>query len=55
MAANGMKTFSGVTVGLIGGIIGIHGSLSLSAAVLFVVLGGLMVFGARTQKVVGAA
>jgi MFS family permease len=54
MAANGMKTFSGVTVGLIGGIIGIHGSLSLSAAVLFVVLGGLMVFGGRTDKVVGA-
>jgi hypothetical protein len=54
MAANGMKTFSGVTVGLIGGIIGIHGSLSLSAAVLFVVLGGLMVFGGRTDKVAGA-
>jgi hypothetical protein len=55
MAANGMKTFSGVTVGLIGGIIGIHGSLSLSAAVLFVVLGGLMVLAVRSDKVVGSA
>jgi MFS family permease len=55
MAANGMKTFSGITVGLIGGIIGIHGSLSLSAVVLFIVLGCLMVFGARTDKVAGAA
>jgi MFS family permease len=54
MAANGMKTFSGVTVGLIGGIIGIHGSLSLSAAVLFVALGCLMVFGGRADKAVGA-
>jgi len=54
MAANGMKTFSGVTVGLIGGIIGIHGSLSLSAAVLFVVLGLLMVLAVRSDKVVGA-
>lgn len=49
MAANGMKTFSGITVGMLGGLIGIHGSLSWSAAVLFVVLGCLMVFGARTR------
>jgi hypothetical protein len=42
-------------VGIIGGIIGIHGSLSLSAAVLFVVLGCLMVFGARADEVAGAA
>ena len=48
MAANGMRTFSGVTVGMIGGLIGIHSSLSLSAAVLFVVLGCLMMFGTRT-------
>lgn len=47
MAASGMRTFSGVTVGMIGGLIGIHGSLSLSATVLFVALGGLMAFGVR--------
>ncbi len=52
MAANGMRTFSGITVGMIGGLIGIHRSLSLSAAVLFIAIGGLMVFGARTHAVV---
>jgi MFS family permease len=54
MAANGMKTFSGVTVGMLGGLIGIHGSLSLSAAVLFVVIGCLMVFAARTGTDAGS-
>ncbi len=38
MAASGMRMFSGITVGLAGGLIGIHFSLSLSAAVLFVAL-----------------
>jgi len=42
MAASGMRTFSGVTVGMVGGIIGIHGSLSLSAGVLFVVIAVLL-------------
>jgi len=42
MAASGMRTFSGVTVGMVGGIIGIHGSLSLSAGILFVVIAVLM-------------
>jgi MFS family permease len=49
MAANGLRTFSGLTVGMLGGIIGIHSSLSLSAALLLVTIGGLMVFGARTH------
>jgi hypothetical protein len=31
-----MRMFSGITVGLVGGLIGIHYSLSLSAAVLFI-------------------
>jgi MFS family permease len=44
MAASGMRTFSGITVGLVGGLIGIHYSLSLSAAVLLVGMGILMVW-----------
>ncbi len=39
MAASGMRTFAGVTVGLLGGLIGIHWSLAISAGVfLFVVM-----------------
>jgi hypothetical protein len=49
MAASGMRTFSGVTVGMIGGLIGIHRSLSLSAAVLFVALGCLLVFSPQAR------
>ena len=42
MFAMGMRTFSGVTVGLLGARIGIHHSLALSAAVLFVLIGVLI-------------
>ena len=38
MAASGMRMFSGITVGLVGSLIGIHSSLSVSAAILFVAL-----------------
>jgi MFS family permease len=34
MSANGMRTFSGLSVGLLGASIGIHNSLSYSAAAL---------------------
>jgi hypothetical protein len=36
-----MRTFSGITVGLVGASIGIHWSLAASACVLFVVIGTL--------------
>jgi MFS family permease len=41
MASSGMRMFSGVTVGLVGGLIGIHASLALSAAALFVAIATL--------------
>jgi hypothetical protein len=44
MSALGMRTFSGVTIGLIGSQLGIHWSLAASAAALFAVLGLLLAF-----------
>ena len=41
MSGLGLRAFAGVTVGLLGGAIGIHGSLAISAA-LFLVLGALL-------------
>ncbi|MCZ6885268.1 MAG: MFS transporter, partial [Alphaproteobacteria bacterium] len=49
MSASGLKCFSGVTVGIVGGVIGIHWSLGLSAAILIVVIGGLISYGIRTN------
>ncbi|NIJ06529.1 MFS family permease [Sphingomonas vulcanisoli] len=42
MAALGCRTFSGITVGLIGALLGVHISLALAAAVLFAVVGILL-------------
>jgi len=44
MAALGLRAVSGITVGIVGGFIGIHLSLSLSAVVLFALLTALFVF-----------
>lgn len=41
---NGLRAFSGVTVGVVGGLIGIHWSLALSAMVLLAVTIGLFAF-----------
>jgi MFS family permease len=38
MASAGMRAFSGITVGLLGSVIGIHWSLGISAAVLLMLL-----------------
>jgi MFS family permease len=47
MSAFGMRTVSGVTVGVVGGWIGIHGSLALSAMVLLVLVVALLAFSLR--------
>jgi MFS family permease len=44
MAALGLRAFSGISVGLVGSMIGIHASLSLSALVLLAMLLGLFAF-----------
>jgi MFS family permease len=44
MASMGLKAFSGVTVGVVGGLIGVHWSLGLSAMVLLAVTVALFAF-----------
>jgi MFS family permease len=51
MAAMGMRTFSGSTVGLMGQQIGIHYSLSLSAVALLVVVIGISMWLGRERLV----
>jgi len=47
MSSLGMRTFSGVTVGLMGAVIGVHYSLALSALVLLLVIASLFVSDTR--------
>jgi MFS family permease len=51
MSANGMRTFSGLSVGLLGASVGIHNSLSYSAAALFLLYIAIFVarFAARRR------
>jgi MFS family permease len=49
MASLGLKTFSGISVGLMGSLIGIHWSLGLSAIAAMLVAGLLLVSPKRTQ------
>jgi MFS family permease len=44
LSALGMRAFSGVTVGIVGGLIGIHWSLALSAMVLLAAITALLAF-----------
>jgi MFS family permease len=44
MSAYGLRAFSGVTVGVVGGLIGIHWSLALSAMALMTVTFALLAF-----------
>jgi MFS family permease len=47
MFANGLRAFSGITVGFGGALIGIHASLALSAAALLVLLMSLLAWAQR--------
>jgi MFS family permease len=46
---NGLRAFSGVTVGIVGSVIGIHWSLALSAMVLLAITIALFAFSLRTR------
>src|SRR5262249_59767191 len=47
LCALGMRAFSGVTIGIIGGLIGIHWSLALSAIALLAILTTLLALTTR--------
>jgi hypothetical protein len=47
LSALGMRAFSGVTVGIVGGLIGIHWSLALSAMALLAIIAVLLAFSKR--------
>jgi MFS family permease len=51
MSVFGLRAFSGVTVGVIGGLIGIHWSLALSSLVLLAVTLALLAFAQQRQAV----
>jgi sugar phosphate permease len=46
---NGMRAFSGVTVGMFGSLVGVHASLAISAAVLLVITAILFAFDLKSQ------
>jgi MFS family permease len=47
MASAGLRAGSGISIGLVGGVIGIHWSLGLSSLILVVLVIGLIVYTAR--------
>jgi len=50
MSALGMRTFSGITVGVIGAAIGVHYSIALSACILFAGLVALFMSVTRSAR-----
>ncbi len=50
MSAYGLRAFSGLTVGVIGGFIGIHWSLALSSMTLLAVTVALLTFASQGQS-----
>jgi sugar phosphate permease len=49
MSSNGLRAFSGITVGFLGSLIGIHWSLALSATALLAVTSVLLAFSMRRR------
>jgi MFS family permease len=49
MSALGLRAFSGITIGVVGGMIGIHWSLALSAMALLAITVALLAFSMRSQ------
>jgi MFS family permease len=49
MSSAGMRAFSGISIGLVGSLIGIHWSLALSAMALLAVILALMAFAMKTR------
>jgi hypothetical protein len=47
MASSGLRAGSGLTIGVVGAVIGIHWSLALSATLLALIVAGLVLFTAR--------
>ena len=50
MAAYGLRAFSGFTIGVIGGLIGIHWSLALSSMMLLAITVALLTFASQGQS-----
>jgi MFS family permease len=55
MASLGLRAFSGVTIGLVGSLIGVHWSLALFAMVMFTIASGLLGLGAGAATQTGRA
>jgi MFS family permease len=49
MSSNGLRAFSGITVGILGAVIGVHWSLALSAMVLLMIAFVLLSFAMRPE------
>jgi len=54
LSALGMRAFSGVTIGVVGGLIGIHGSLAISALALLAAISALFAFTSRAGHTASA-